>query len=276
MWLTLRHPDRRLAALWEELESATPTRPIVKHLASSLHDEGDEVCLKVGLRIEAESRYQAGPLARRFVEAAVERYGIASFDRTADSHLLVCVCPPEDEASGPEELAPNPEDFERRLVPAQWHHAIPLDDGRRVRIIARMGPRPPARVDVQARLKSLVITLFERRPPRLSPDGIPYGEFPIAITASFDVVLPNPLEGRRLIDGVTGFDPSTVKPGYGIDAYELGMTGPCVPIGRSFDWRELTGRAWFDPKPSEGEPNWPVADIFFFSSSDGVRNRREP
>jgi hypothetical protein len=56
--------------------------------------------------------------------------------------------------------------------------------------------------------------LFERRPPRLSPDGVPYGMFLIGITASFDVVLPTPLARRRLIDGVTGFDPNTVKPGY--------------------------------------------------------------
>lgn len=107
---------------------------------------------------------------------------------------------------------PRPEDFESRLVATGWHAWIPLDDGRRVRIVASMGPFPPARVEVEERPASLVVRLFERRPPRLSPDGIEYRTVTIAITRSFDILPPAPLRGRRLIDGVTGFDPNTVKP----------------------------------------------------------------
>jgi hypothetical protein len=176
---------------------------------------------------------------------------------------------------------PRPEDFESRLVATRWHAWIPLDDGRRVRIVASMGAFPPARVEVEERPASLVITLFERRPPRLSPDGIEYGIFDIAITASFDIMLPTRLRGRRLIDGVTGFDPNTVKPDWRRDpvkALAADVTEPRVevPLGRSFDWKELTGRAWFDPGTSEHEPSPPPAEILFFSSSEDVPDRERP
>lgn len=47
------------------------------------------------------------------------------------------------------------------------------------------------------------------------------------------------------------------------------MTQPGVevPIGREFDWKELTGRPWFDPGFSEHEPRPPAAEILFFSPS---------
>jgi hypothetical protein len=177
---------------------------------------------------------------------------------------------------------PRPQDLESRLVPVRWDHAIALDD-RRVRIIALMGTSPPARVEVVDRPASVVITLFERRPPRLSPDGIPipYHRFLIGIPASFDILLPAPLHGRRLIDGVTGFDPNTVKRGghrERIDARAVDKTQSRVevPIGRTFDWRELTGRPWFDFKTSDNEPIPPAAETTFFSSSGDTPTREQP
>jgi hypothetical protein len=166
------------------------------------------------------------------------------------------------------------EDFDSRLVATRWHGWIPLDDGRRVRILASMGPFPPARIEVEERPASLVITLFERRPEPV------YGWFAIAIPASFDITLPTPLQGRRLVDGVTRFDPNTVKSG-GRDllmALPPGMPKhrADVPIGCSFDWQELTGRAWFDPHIGEHESRRVAAKIHFFSPSQDVPSRDQP
>jgi hypothetical protein len=177
---------------------------------------------------------------------------------------------------------PRPQDFESRLLPVRWDQAIARDD-RRVRIIAVMGTAPPARVEVVDRPASVVITLFESRPPRLSPDGIPIPDdrFLRAITASLDILLPAPLHGRRLIDGVTGFDPNTVGRGRRrerIDARAVDETrsGIEVPIGRTFDWEELAGRPWFDFKTSDNEPTPPAAVTAFFSSSEDLPTREQP
>ena len=154
-------------------------------------------------------------------------------------------------------------DVQSRLVAVRWDHAIPLDD-RRVRIVALMGTAPPARVEVVDRPASVAITLFERRP-------LLYDRLLIGITASFEILLPTALHGRRLIDGVTGFDPSTVK-----RRGRVGEGGSCVevPIGRTFDWRELTGRPWFDVELSDDEPIPPVARAVF--PSDDVPPRERP
>jgi hypothetical protein len=275
VWLNLRHPDPRLTAVWEELESTTPTRPIVRHLLSALRDEDDEVCLEVGLRVEAETEYKAERLARRFVAGALERYGVAPFDRTPGGEMVVRVRPPEDDASRPVERESSAGDFASRLVARPWQRAIPLDDGRRVRIVAFMGACPLERVEVEERREALlIIRLFERRPPR------PYGMFLIGKTVSFDVVLGTPVGARRLIDGATGRDPNTIKRGERgerTDALGLDVTGPRVevPIGRSFDWKALTGRAWFDPGTSEDEPDPPPAEILFFSPSEDPPDREE-
>jgi hypothetical protein len=151
-----------------------------------------------------------------------------------------------------------------------------------VRIIARMGTAPPARVEVVDRPASVVIALFERRPPRFSPDGIPLSDdqFLIAITATFDILLSTPLRGRRLIDGVTGFDPATVRGGRRsrVDAPPVDETESRVevPIGRTFDWKELTGRPWFDLELSDSEPTWPEAKTVFFTFTEDVPTREQP
>jgi hypothetical protein len=165
---------------------------------------------------------------------------------------------------------PRPEKLVSRLAPAQWDHAIAHDD-RRVRIVALMGTAPPARVEVVDRSASVVITLFERRLVRLSPDGIPlpYDHFAIGITASFDILLPTPLHGRRLIDGLTGVDPNSLKRRDRIDAPATDETSSVeVPIGRTFDWKELTGRPWFDVRTSDDDPTPAAAEVLFFSSED--------
>jgi hypothetical protein len=177
---------------------------------------------------------------------------------------------------------PRPQDFESRLLPARWDRAIALDE-HRVRIIALMGTSPPARVEVVDGPASVDITLFERRPPSVSPDGIPTPDdrFLIGITASLEILLPTPLHGRQLVDGVSDFDPTIVKRGGRrarlgaptVDAMESPVE---VPIGRTFDWQELTGRPWFDFKTSDNEPTPPPATSVFFSSPENVPTREKP
>jgi hypothetical protein len=80
---------------------------------------------------------------------------------------------------------------------------------------------------------------------------------------------------RRLIDGATGFDPSTTRHRR---MPELNPSRPRVevPIGRTFDWKELTGNAWFEVRPSHSEPSPPPATIDFFTSSDPPHRKHQP
>ena len=160
----------------------------------------------------------------------------------------------------------------------RWHAWIPLSDGRRARIIASMGPAPPARVDVEERPGSLVVTLFERRRLRSTPDGMVYDRLLIGITAAFEIVLPTALQGRRLIDSVTGFDPNTVKPDWRRDPAKVNAAGGTeprveVPVGRAFDWKALTGRPWFDPGTSDHEATPPWAEGRFVSAARDTPER---
>jgi hypothetical protein len=181
--------------------------------------------------------------------------------------MLVRVCPPEDNASRLK--AARPEDFESRLAPTPWHRAAVLDDGRRVRIGVVMGACPLARVEVKERRASVVISLFERRPPLLLPDGTPIGILAIGIVTSFDLLLPSPVGDRRLIDGATGFDPATTSSGRRGERINMSGSRVEVPIGRTFDWKQLTGRAWWGgPGLRHGQhaPHPPPAGIHFFIS----------
>jgi hypothetical protein len=65
--------------------------------------------------------------------------------------------------------------------------------------------------------------------------------------------------GRRLIDGATGREPNALKGRERRDALGLDRAGPRVevPVGRDFDWKALTGHAWFDPGSSADEPDPP-------------------
>jgi hypothetical protein len=187
--------------------------------------------------------------------------------------MLVRMCPSEDNASRLK--AARPEDFERRLAPAPWNRADVLNDGRRVRIDAQMGPCPLARVEVKEGPRSVVITLFERRPPVLAPDGTPVGIFLIGIFASFDLVLPGPVGRRRLIDGATGFDPRRTKRARNMPELDPSRPRVEVPIGRTFDWKELTGKPWWEVRSSKGEPSPPPATIDFFTSDDPPHRKHQ-
>lgn len=267
VWLNLAHPDPRLALLWRELEGTKPTRPVVTQLHSALGEQDDQVRVECALRVEAETGVEAVRIARRFVAGALERYGVASFEQTPNSEMLVRVARPDDDEDVPlQDRVPRREDFESRLAAAPWDRAIPFDDGRRLQIVALMGACPLVRVEVEQTQAALTITLFERRPPRLSPDGIPYGIFAIGKSVSVDLALASPVGGRRLIDGATGREPRR-RAGGRLDAPEIERPGPRVqvPIGRDFDWKALTGQAWFDPGYSDHERDFPPAKARFLS-----------
>jgi hypothetical protein len=99
------------------------------------------------------------------------------------------------------------------------------------------------------------------------PGGTSVGSLGVGITASFDIVLPRPMGHRRLIDGATGFDPATTISGR-THARTISISGSRVevPIDRTFDWEELTGRPWWRMRPSATAPPPPPAEILFFTS----------
>jgi hypothetical protein len=107
----------------------------------------------------------------------------------------------------------------------------------------------------------------------LSFDGTPIGILSIGITTSFDLVLPGPVGDRRLIDGATGFDPATTSSGRRGERINMSGARVEVPIGRTFDWKELTGHAWWEPQLDDHAPPPRPAKISFFTSSDHPPHR---
>jgi hypothetical protein len=131
------------------------------------------------------------------------------------------------------------------LQEVPWHRAVPTDGGRRLKVIWVSGLQPLERVALDERPDVVVITLSERHPPPVLPDGTETGILAVAITRCVEIGLEAPLGTRRLVDGSTGIEPERVPAGedgyaadralaLGIDADRVGCEAS--PAGDVLDW----------------------------------------
>ncbi len=84
------------------------------------------------------------------------------------------------------------------LRAVEWHSYEPVDGGAAVQIAATLGALEPRRIDVEDGPDAVTITVYEDLPAGTT--AIPL----IGIGARFEVRLPTPLAGRRVVDGASG------------------------------------------------------------------------
>jgi hypothetical protein len=107
-------------------------------------------------------------------------------------------------------LPHSPKDYEPKLVRKRWNRCEPSAVG--VKIVWYTGPCPLAKIDVEETPQHVIITLWERCPPRFAQDGTRYGVAAIGLTRCVEVPLAAPLGGRAVIDGRTGAPPDEIDP----------------------------------------------------------------
>ncbi len=97
-------------------------------------------------------------------------------------------------------------------------------------IAATLGALQPRRIEVQDGPDVITITIYEDLPAGTT--AIPM----IGIVAQFEVRLPTPLAGRRVVDGASG-----------TERRERAVEGAKVrvPVGEDFSWKDVAGRPWW-------------------------------
>lgn len=116
------------------------------------------------------------------------------------------------------------------LRAVEWHSYEPVDGGAAVQIAATLGAPEPRRIDLEDGPDAVTITVYEDLPAGTT--AIPL----IGIGARFEVRLPTPLAGRRVVDGASG-----------TQRRERAVEGAAVriPVGEDFSWKDVTGKPWW-------------------------------
>lgn len=199
-----------LASVWTSLFSLPPEFADVHTMAAESSERDARIAGHAILRTTAadgDSALARCRAAVNWIVAQDERLSPANVEMTCtvtDGAAIAISATDDEDEDDPRPRADDPANFQPTVHPVAWANYIVTDDGRRLRISWMSGRYQLDRIEVHEDADKVTVSVHERHPPALNPDGSEGGILLVGKTHRAEVELAAPLGDRVVIDEFTG------------------------------------------------------------------------